>query len=175
MTIVEFCMVNKTACHLGPLDNVVERLWGAASSRKQKAFLRICGDSPFIDPSIIDEAITVFSSDDFDIATNVFPRTFPKGQSVEVIKTSTMGTISKAILSDDEKEHATSYFYNNHLKFKIGVISRVANYANSNHCINDQRDFTIAEQVVVAEDLNGLGWKEIDDLWIKAGESIGEN
>ncbi|SVE23592.1 uncharacterized protein METZ01_LOCUS476446, partial [marine metagenome] len=136
---------------------------------------RICGDSPFIDPSIIDEAIAVFSSSDFDLVTNVFPRSFPKGQSVEIIKTTALGRISKAMLSDEEREHATSYFYNNHLKFKIGTIRRGGDYANSHHCIDDQRDFTIAERVVDAKDLNGLGWKEIENLWIKASKSISEN
>ena len=173
--IVEFCLANNTSYHLGSLDNVVERLWGAAQSKKQKAFLRICGDSPFIDPKIIDEAISIFSSTDFDLVTNVFPRSFPKGQSVEIIKTTALGRISKAMLSDEEREHATSYFYNNHLKFKIGTIRKRGDYANSRHCIDDKKDFSIAKRVIGSKDLNGLGWEAIEDLWIKASQSIIEN
>ena len=44
-----------------------------------------------IDPKLIDKAIKITKKiKEYDIITNVFPRTFPKGQSVEVIKTSTL-------------------------------------------------------------------------------------
>ena len=50
--------------------------------------------------------------------TNVFPRTFPSGQSIEIIKTSTLGK-NLRFFSKLDKEHVTRYFYNNSKKFKI--------------------------------------------------------
>ena len=46
------------------------------------------------------------------------PRTFPKGQSVEIVKTS---LIIKYLNKFDlkNKEHVTSYFYENSKNFKI--------------------------------------------------------
>lgn len=173
--IVNFCTENNVLYYQGSNDNLVERLYGAANSKNQKSFVRICGDSPFIDPIVIDEVINVFISGNYDIATNVFPRTFPKGHSVEVIKTNTMCKISKATLSDSEKEHATSYIYNNYTDFKIGVVKRNVNYCNSNHSIDEKKDLETAEKAVSIKDLEGLNWMEIENIWSKAKKLIDEN
>ena len=53
-----------------------------------------------------------------DIFTNVFPRIFPKGQSVEIIKTKILKDNLKK-MSDIEKEHVTQFFYKNSKKFHI--------------------------------------------------------
>ena len=51
-------------------------------------FIRISGDSPLINLKIIDRAISLHKKNkNVDIITNVFPRTFPMGQSVEINKT----------------------------------------------------------------------------------------
>ena len=104
----------------GNLENVANRLYKAAKTSKVKYFLRINGDSPLINYKIIDRAICIFKSQnkDYDLITNVFPRTFPKGQSVEIIKTS---TLKKNLnnFSRTDKEHVTRYFYQNSKKFKI--------------------------------------------------------
>ena len=86
-----------------------------------KYFFRISGDSPLIDFKIIDQAHQIYKNSKekkFDIITNIFPRTFPKGQSVELVKTNLLRkNINK--FSYHDKEHVTKYFYKNHKKFKI--------------------------------------------------------
>ena len=75
---------------------MASRLYETAKANKAKFFVRISGDSPLIDPKIIDKAIKIsHKQGKYDIITNVFPRTFPKGQSVEVIKTSILKSILK--------------------------------------------------------------------------------
>ena len=103
----------------GNLENVAMRLYKTAKTNKAKSFVRISGDSPLIDPKLIDKVIEIsLREKDFDIITNVFPRTFPKGQSVEVIKTSLIKKYSKNF-SKLDKEHVTKYFYDNSNRFQI--------------------------------------------------------
>ena len=72
-----------------------------------------------IDPRLIDKAIKISQKQKgYDIITNTFPRTFPKGQSVEIIKTSILKKYSK-YFSKADKEHVTKYFYDNSRNFKI--------------------------------------------------------
>ena len=158
-------MNNKINSFRGSLEDVGKRLVDTALSRRQERFIRICGDSPFIDPSIIDEAISISKSSDFDLVTNVFPRSFPKGQSVEVIRTETMQQICSKKRSADEKEHATSYFYDNHHQYRICSFSSGAYQANSRQCIDDEKDYKIAKNLVELNETNHLGWKEIQRLW----------
>jgi len=163
--IVEFCKNNKINSFRGPLEDVGKRLVDTALSCRQERFIRICGDSPFIDPSIIDEEISISKTSDFDLVTNVFPRSFPKGQSVEVIRTKTMLQICSKKRTKAEKEHATSYFYNNYKDYRICSFNSGADQANSRQCIDEDKDYEIAKYIVSVNDINDLGWKEIQRLW----------
>jgi spore coat polysaccharide biosynthesis protein SpsF (cytidylyltransferase family) len=56
---------------------------------------------------------------DLDLVTNVFPRTFPKGQSVEMLRSKTFAALQGDLLTAEEQEHVTKYYYNNSSKFRI--------------------------------------------------------
>ncbi len=105
----------------GDLNNVAKRLLDTAITYKKKSFIRINGDSPLIDPKTIDKVISIYKKKKFknyDLITNVFPRTFSKGQSVEIIKTLTLKSYLLR-MNKDESEHVTKYFYRNPTKLKI--------------------------------------------------------
>ena len=53
--------------------------------------MRISADSPLIKTSIINKCINVKKNFfNYDLITNVFPRSFPSGQSVEIINTNVL-------------------------------------------------------------------------------------
>ena len=83
--VFEYCLNQGIECYRGPLEDVAGRFAGALLNYGAPAFLRISADSPFIDPELIDEAIRHFQSGKYEIVTNVFPRSFPKGQSLEIV------------------------------------------------------------------------------------------
>ena len=92
--LVSFLIKNKIRYYRGSLNNVAKRLYDTAIFERENFFLRISGDSPLIDFRIINKIINIFENNkNFDLITNVFPRTFPSGQSVEIIRTSTLGKI----------------------------------------------------------------------------------
>lgn len=117
--LAKFLKKKNIKVYRGSLKNVADRLLKASQKYKYNHFMRISGDSPLIEPKIIDKAIKIFrKKKKYDIITNVFPRTFPKGQSVEII--------SNKIISDNifkmntiHKEHVTKFFYENKNKFLI--------------------------------------------------------
>src|SRR5216110_2122701 len=47
-------------CFRGSLTNVAERMLGAARSAKADALVRISGDSPLLDPVLVDRAVAMF-------------------------------------------------------------------------------------------------------------------
>lgn len=117
--LISYLRKNKIKFFRGDLENVANRLYKTAKINKANSFVRISGDSPMIDPRLIDKAIEIsLKEKEHDIITNVFPRTFPKGQSVEIIKTSILKKFSKKF-SKLDKEHVTKYFYDNSNYFKI--------------------------------------------------------
>lgn len=111
--LVEYLKKIKVQYYRGSLSNVAQRMVRAAERQKKLYFLRINGDSPLIDPDIIDKAISIFRKNkNYDLISNVFPRTFPKGQSVEIIRTQVLKKYLKN-MNKIEKEHITQYFYIN--------------------------------------------------------------
>ena len=128
--LVKFLIDKKIKYFRGSLNNVAKRLYDTAVSEKKSFFLRISGDSPLIDFRLINKSMKIFEKNkNFDLITNIFPRTFPSGQSVEIIKTKTLGK-NLRFFSKLDKEHVTRYFYRNSSKFKI------KNFVNNKHTKN---------------------------------------
>jgi spore coat polysaccharide biosynthesis protein SpsF len=103
----------------GSLDDVASRLLDAAMAAKAEALVRINADSPLIDPAIVDRAVTLFRREQPDLVSNVLRRTFPKGQSVEVIRVSALARAHKEMNKPDEREHVTPWFYANPTRVRI--------------------------------------------------------
>lgn len=118
--LINYLKENKIEYYRGKLKNVADRFLKLAIKKRAKHFLRINGDSPLIDYRIVNKAINIFekNKEKYHIITNVFPRSFPKGQSVEIVKTTILKkNINK--FNNFEKEHLTQFFYNNSQNFKI--------------------------------------------------------
>jgi len=109
--IEEWCRRAGVRCFRGSLDDVTGRALSATAEVKAEAFVRISGDSPLIDPALVDHAIELFLASECDLVTNVFPRSFPRGQSVEVIRRSALAVAYSGGLSSSDMEHVTTALY----------------------------------------------------------------
>ena len=165
--IVEFCNSESLDVFLGSLNDVVQRLHDAAKFKNCQKFLRICGDSPLIDPQIIDHAISLSKASEFDLVTNVFPRTFPKGQSVEIIKTSVLDRILNENRSTSQMEHPTSFIYENFERFRICSFRSGGDFANCNHSIDNESDLKSANMVFKVNNDPTISWQEIEAIYSK--------
>tara|TARA_B100000780_G_C21040007_1_gene417285 strand:+ start:269 stop:874 length:606 start_codon:yes stop_codon:yes gene_type:complete len=138
--IVNFCKENIILYTTGPLNNVALRFARTLKKFPCKLFMRISADSPLINYKIIDKMINLSQNKKFDIFTNTFPRSFPKGFSVEIINT---GTFKKYYNSFNklQKEHITSYFYKKFNNFKIINFKSKKNLSNINYSIDTKKDY----------------------------------
>lgn len=146
--IINFCDKNKIHYISGPLNNVFKRFYLIIVQEKCKSFVRISADSPLIDPSIIDKAITLFNKKKYDIVTNIFPRTFPKGFSVEVVNSKLILDFLLKIKKKRHQEHLTSFFYDNYKNFKIKNFYNRINNSNINLSIDSFADFINAKRIL---------------------------
>jgi spore coat polysaccharide biosynthesis protein SpsF (cytidylyltransferase family) len=103
----------------GPLDNVFRRFQLCVEAYPCTWFFRICADSPLLQGALLPMVLEYSQRSDLDLVTNVFPRTFPKGQSVEMLRSETFAAIQADLLSAEEQEHVTKYYYNNPDRFRI--------------------------------------------------------
>ena len=118
-------VLNRFATHAGVLtfrgdaDDVVGRALACAQAYGLDCLVRISGDSPFIDPALIEAAIAEFENGEWDIVTNVFPRTYPPGVSVEAIGVEALARVASLITDPEDREHVTRYIYRNPDRFRI--------------------------------------------------------
>ncbi len=138
--LVSYLLENKVNVYRGDLKNVAKRMYEAAKKNNAKYFIRISGDSPFIKSSIINKAISIHEKlkPKCDLVTNTFPKTYPSGMSVEIIKTSTLKKKLK-YFDEYEQEHVTQYFYNNFDKFNISNFKSRKKYKGK-FSIDDKSD-----------------------------------
>ena len=117
--IVHFCKTKRISCLRGSLMNVAERFVNVIDEYSLDVVVRVCGDSPLLDYRLIDRAISIFNDGDYDLVTNVWPRTYPYGQSIEVIKGETLRMITFLMSQHEDKEHVSRFLYRNEGKYKI--------------------------------------------------------
>lgn len=129
----------------GDLYNVVDRFQGALQEFPCDYFVRICGDSPFIEASLIDSLLSSTLNEGYDFVSNVAHRTFPKGQSVEIMKSQVFQELLSKTLTDHECEHVTPYFYSNINDYKYLFVESKANLSPLNMCVDTLEDLKALE------------------------------
>ena len=169
--IEEFCIKNDINVFRGELDNVIQRFIDAAAFYKQDEFFRICADSPCFDPILLKSALYLAEKNpEYDLITNVHPRSFPKGQSVELIKLDPLQRLISFGLSSLEKEHITSGFYSREKEFKIyNFYNKIEKYKNIQLSVdtpNDLKKIKLIFQKALNRNKNFvISWEEIVSIY----------
>lgn len=135
-------------CHRGPLDDVAARFLQVLDTRVWSGFVRVCGDSPLLVGSLIDQAVDRFRAGAFDLVTNVQVRSYPKGQSVEVVDAGAFRRALAAGLDPQDREHVTRYFYRRPEEFRIENLSREPGASETQLSVDTAQDFQVIEGIV---------------------------
>jgi spore coat polysaccharide biosynthesis protein SpsF len=126
----------------GDLGNVFARFQSALAEFPCDWFVRISGDSPVIDASLV-YAMMGFSGRDHDVISNVVRRTFPLGQSVECVRSDVFRALDPNELTADQREHVTKVFYDRPRDWRLlSVICREPGWADVRmvvDCLDDLR------------------------------------
>jgi spore coat polysaccharide biosynthesis protein SpsF len=144
--IYNFCKKKKIICFRGSLRNIGKRYFDCLNHYSCHAFLRICCDSPFIKTNIINKCIKIFQKKDFDIVTNIFPRSFPKGQSIEVINSRFFIRNFKKIDKRLCENQFTDFFYQNAKNYRIFNLKNKKNLSRISMAIDTKNDLKNAKK-----------------------------
>jgi len=168
--IEKFCDALKVNCYRSSLENVAERFKGAAVKYDFDSFVRICADSPLLDYRLIDRLVEIFTEGEFDLVTNILDRTFPKGQSVEVIRRDTFERAFKLMKEPQDREHVTRYFYNRPGEFRIFNLLNDVDYSWLQLTIDRPDDIAIFDSILGGMDRPHWEYslEDILELWHQA-------
>jgi spore coat polysaccharide biosynthesis protein SpsF len=132
----------------GPLDDVFGRFRVALAQLACDRFVRLSADSPVLPPVLLERMLGV-TADGADLVTNVFPRTFPRGWSVEVVNAATFAATDPGLLTAHDREHVTPYFYASPGRFTIrNVASANPDDASLSLAVDSPEDLARIERMV---------------------------
>lgn len=121
--VATFAATEGVSCFRGAADDVAGRAAACLDRFGLNWMLRISGDSPFIDPNVVDGVIDLFLRDRPDLATNVHPRTFPTGCSAEAVTAAAMRRILHETSDPSMREHVTAWIYAHAGDWRISNLS----------------------------------------------------
>jgi spore coat polysaccharide biosynthesis protein SpsF (cytidylyltransferase family) len=124
-----FCSLNYKLFR-GSIYDVLDRYYQAAKENRADLIVRLCADSPLIDPELIDEVVFAFLAaiPPVDYASNRLERTYPVGLDVEVFSFHALESAWKNAKSKYQREHVTPYMYEPGSQCKaLSVISNEQN------------------------------------------------
>ena len=125
----------------GDLDNVAARFFTCLQEYPCDWFIRLCADSPVLDATVLKTIVDYQDRLDLDLVTNVHPRTFAKGHSVEMVRAERFAALDVHALSAEEQEHVTTVFYRHPQRFRIlNVTSGDSRQAELSYAVDTLED-----------------------------------
>jgi spore coat polysaccharide biosynthesis protein SpsF (cytidylyltransferase family) len=101
-----------------------------------------------MDPKVIEEGIKIYQNNDYDLVTNTFPRSFPVGQSVEVIRTSTFEKAYQNMSTINHFEHVTKYYYEHPDEFRIRNFANERDLSSYRLVVDTPEDLKRIEEII---------------------------
>ena len=145
--IGEFCDLHGIPLFRGSEDDVLERYYGAAKAFKADAVVRITGDCPLLDPSVVDDVVRRFLDGDVDYVSNICPPTYPDGLDTEVFSLEALQRAHAEAEWASEREHVTSYIRKHPETFRIQNVTHAKDLSSLRWTVDDDRDMAFVRAV----------------------------
>ena len=134
--------------------NLVDRTQSAIKKSKCDFFVRLNGDSPFLDFNLIQGSLQYIYN--YDFVTNLWPeRSFPYGISVEIVNCTKYLELIK-YCTIEEVEHVTSHLYRlmrNGCDLKVKTIKSKKSFnLDEKYVIDTKEDLLLMNQLISSID-----------------------
>lgn len=120
--ITAFCAARSIDYCRGSLDDVLDRYYQAAQQYSPSHVVRVTGDCPLIDATVIDQVIELHLSGKFDYTCNRRPPTYPDGLDVEICRFECLRESWESARLASEREHVTPFIWNRPERFRLGTL-----------------------------------------------------
>jgi spore coat polysaccharide biosynthesis protein SpsF len=106
-------------CYRGSEFDVLLRVVEAQRSMNSNIVVEVCGDTPLIDPMVIDAAVILFEESDCDIVSNTFQLSYPQGIDAQVFRLSDLEDVERLVKDPAVREHVSLYFYEHPERYRL--------------------------------------------------------
>ena len=106
------------ACFRGSEDDVLLRVVEAHRLMNSDVVVEVCGDTPLIDPGVIDMAIDTFSTNECDVVSTTWAPSFPQGIDAQVFPLKALEDVEARVTDPAVREHVSLHFYENSARYR---------------------------------------------------------
>jgi spore coat polysaccharide biosynthesis protein SpsF len=130
------------------LHDVLGRFHGAVQAfGPAEHVIRLTGDCPLIDWTIIDAAVELQRRAGSDIAGNGIKRTYPDGLDVEVVSSAALDRAHREATEPGHREHVTQYIYHHPEIFRLADLTQTPDLGLLRWTVDTPSDFEMVEKV----------------------------
>ncbi len=109
--LCEWAKKERIPFHRGPEKDVLSRTVDAHKIEGSSIVVRVCGDTPLIEPRLIDLAVDAIETGQYDIAMSGKDRTYPHGVSAHAVRMRDLEALDRTTDDPVLREHVTLHFY----------------------------------------------------------------
>jgi glutamate-1-semialdehyde 2,1-aminomutase len=151
-------------CFRGSNHDVLSRYFKTAKEINAETIVRITGDCPIVDSTLVDKLIKTYHKSNIDYLSNIDPPSFPDGLDIEVMSFKCLETANKISSSDYDREHVTPFIRNSGL-FKIKNFKNFDDISNLRWTIDEADDLSVIQKIFeyFSPDLF-FTWQQVLDL-----------
>lgn len=132
---------NQVRCFRGSVNDVLDRYYKTAVISSADVVVRITGDCPLIDASIIDQIVERYIKEGGDYVCNTQPPTFPDGLDTEVFSFVVLEQTWREARLKSEREHVTPYIWKHPDLFLIKNIVHYPDLSEYRWTLDTKEDF----------------------------------
>ena len=163
--IVRECHQLEVPSFRGSETDVLDRYYEAARVCEDGAIVRITSDCPVVDPQLVDETIRVFHQQCGDCASNVFPRTYPRGLDTEIFTITALEQAWRDAHEPYEREHVTPYFYEHPELFRLVSQRGQTDYSQYRWTLDTAEDLELLRTIYSRfDDEDDFSWRKVIQL-----------
>jgi spore coat polysaccharide biosynthesis protein SpsF (cytidylyltransferase family) len=154
--IYQLCNSLGVACASGSENDVLERMYDAATMYGVDTIIRITGDCPFFDPIVAGEVLALLKAENLDYCSNVFPkRTYPKGFDVEAFTYDCLEAAHLMSKAPHYREHVTPFMQKRQGIRRANVVQKT-NRSGLNFCVDVPSDIERLEKLLAKAELKEI-------------------
>lgn len=150
--IADLAHLENVLVYRGSPEDVLDRYYQAAKLHEVDLIVRITGDCPLIDPTVVDRVVECFleNSPKYDYVSNVLKSTYPRGLDVEAFSFQALEKAAGEAGKPYEREHVTPYFYLHPELFSLHNIESGKDLSRYRWTVDTIEDFELVSKLIAA-------------------------
>lgn len=117
--LVAWAKAENVPVHRGSEDDVLARVVGAQAAMGGEIVVEVCGDTPLIDPDLVDRAVETYLAGAGDVVTNTVRPSYPQGCEAQVFSFADLAAVEREVRDPAVREHVSLHFYETPKRYRI--------------------------------------------------------